>query len=122
MALSMDGTINATAKLFIQLAEAAIEVPLALVDRGNISAINVQLHGPQPYAKLTMYNHIMTTQAHPAAGFAAQSLEYLDAMPPVITIVASIPADAAKSSGRRPTLSMIKRAGTAGDKLAPILY
>jgi hypothetical protein len=50
----MDGTIKATARLFIQFAEAAIEVPLALVDKGNTSAINVQLQGPQPYAKLTM--------------------------------------------------------------------
>ena len=48
MAFNMDGTISATAKLFIQLADAAIDVPFALVDSGKISAINVQLHGPHP--------------------------------------------------------------------------
>lgn len=121
IAFNIDGTIKATAKLFIQFAEAAIDVPLALVDRGKISAINVQLQGPQPYAKLTIYSQIMTTHAHPAAGFADQSLEYLEATAPVTTMVESIPADAANSSGRRPTLSMIKSAGKAGKKLDSLL-
>lgn len=55
----------------------------------------------------------MTTQAQPAEGFTDQSPEYLEEMLPIITIEESMPAEAAKRRGRRPTLSIMKRAGKA---------
>lgn len=41
-------------KLFTQFAEAPIDVPLARIEMGKISAIKIQDPGPQLYAKLTM--------------------------------------------------------------------
>lgn len=51
---SIGGVMNATAKLFIQFDDALMEVPLARIDSGKISAINVQLPGPHENAKKKM--------------------------------------------------------------------
>lgn len=51
---SIGGVMKATAKLFIQFEDALMEVPLARMDKGNISAISVQLPGPQENAKKKM--------------------------------------------------------------------
>lgn len=48
---SIGGVTNATAKLFIQFEDALMEVPLARIDNGKISAIKVQLPGPHENAK-----------------------------------------------------------------------
>jgi hypothetical protein len=39
--------MKAMAKLFIQLADAPIEVPFARIERGKISEIKIQDPGPQ---------------------------------------------------------------------------
>lgn len=43
---SMAGVMNAIMKLFIQLDEALMDVPLARIDSGKISAISVHDAGP----------------------------------------------------------------------------
>lgn len=67
MEASMGGVMNAMMKLLIQLDAALIDVPLARIDSGKISAISVQDPGPQLYAKLMMYSQTMLTAAQPAA-------------------------------------------------------
>jgi hypothetical protein len=47
MPASIGGTTKAIMKLFIQFAEAPIEVPLARIEIGKISAIKIQEPGPQ---------------------------------------------------------------------------
>lgn len=47
--------MNAIAKLLIQLLEAPIEAPLALMESGNISDTKVQLAGPHVAPKAPIY-------------------------------------------------------------------
>lgn len=54
MLLSIGGTTKAMMKLFIQLADAPIDVPFARMEVGKISAIKIQDPGPQLYAKFTI--------------------------------------------------------------------
>jgi hypothetical protein len=47
MLLNIGGTTKAMMKLFIQFAEAPMEVPLARMEMGKISAMRIQEPGPQ---------------------------------------------------------------------------
>lgn len=98
-------------KLFIQFEDALIDVPLARIESGKISAIRVHDAGPQLYAKLKMYSQIMATAPHPAAACPCQSLWHLATMIPVISWHRNIPADPQIRRGLRPTLSITRIAG-----------
>ena len=96
---------------FIQLALALILVPLALIDKGKISAMSVQLTGPIPYAKFATYSQTKTTATQPAAACSFQSAEHLATMMPTTSWHMNMPVLLARAKGFLPTLSNRRIAG-----------
>src|SRR5687767_456411 len=106
---SMGGVTTPTMKLQIQFVEVERATPLDLMALGNTSLGSAHPRGAYVHPYIRMKMNAMATAAHPASVCDSQVFEYTPTSAAIIPHETKPPAPPMIASGRRPTLSTIRK-------------